>query len=111
MNRILVALLGTIWPAIALAHDYRTSDRVEYVIECMKDHAGKYEYLYKCSCAIDAIAEKLTYDEYVEASTAARYQNLGGERGAAFRDPESVRGLAKKYKEIQAAANQQCFVQ
>jgi hypothetical protein len=105
----LLLLTGTT-PICAYANDFPTTDRVEYVLECMKNHAGKYEYLYKCSCAIDNIAKELSYDEYVGVSTALRNQSLGGERGAVFRDPDTVKAMAKKYKTIQAGANKACSV-
>jgi hypothetical protein len=98
-------------PAAAQAGDFPTVDRVEYVLECMKDHDGKHEYLYKCSCVIDAIAKRLSYEDYVVISAALRYQGLAGERGAEFRDPASVKAMANKYKTIQAEANKACFVQ
>lgn len=106
----LLLLLTVTAPIAAYANDFPTTDRVEYVLECMKNHAGKYEYLYKCSCALDNIAKKLSYDEYVELSTALRNQSLSGERGAAFRDPDTVKAMAKKYKTIQADANKACYV-
>ena len=49
----------------------------------MGRHGGKLEYLYKCSCVIDRLAEKLSYDDYVEAATFARYSTLPG-KAAAF---------------------------
>jgi hypothetical protein len=94
----------------AAANDFPTTSRMEYVLECMKDHGGKYEYLYKCSCVVDQIASKLKYADYLEASTALRNQSLGGERGAEFRDPPAVRSMAKKYKGVQQQANDACFV-
>jgi hypothetical protein len=104
----LSALLGL--PASAWAHDYPTVQRVEYVLECMRANGGKQEYLYKCSCAIDRIAQQLSYDDYVELSTALRNQTLSGPRGAEFRDPDSVKDMAKKYQSIQQAASKACFV-
>jgi len=104
-------LLAILVPGIAWANDFPTLSRMEYVLECMKEHGGKNEYLYKCSCAVDRIASQLKYDDYLQASTALRYQSLGGERGAEFRDPPEVRNLAKKYKGIQQQANSACFVQ
>lgn len=98
-------------PLAAHADDFPTSGRVEYVLECMQKHEGKYEFLYKCSCAVDQIAKAMPYDDFVTTSTALRYQTLGGERGAAFRDPQSVKVLANKLKAIQAAADKACFVQ
>jgi hypothetical protein len=98
-------------PLAAHAYDFPTSGRVEYVLECMQKHEGKYEYLYKCSCAVDQIAKAIPDDDYVSMSTALRNQTLGGERSAAFRDPESVKAMANKFKGIQAAADKTCFVQ
>lgn len=110
MNFVRVIALSTgIVSLAAYANDFPTHDRVEYVLECMKNNGGKQEYLYKCSCVIDRIAGKLKYDEYVEISTSQRYQNLGGERGALFRDPQNVKAQAKRYKSIQEEANKACL--
>src|SRR6267378_4700533 len=79
---------GAAAPAQAAnVHDYPTVERVEYVLECMQRNAGRQEFLYKCACVIDEIAKQYAYDDFVEASTAARFQSLGGERGGVFRDP------------------------
>ena len=94
----------------AAANDFPTTSRMEYVLECMKDHGGKQEYLYKCSCVVDQIASRLKYDDYLEASTALRNQSLSGERGAEFRDPPEVRNMARRYKGVQQQANEACFV-
>lgn len=104
-----LVLLASMLPLLSYANDFPTTDRVEYVLECMRNHGGKQEYLYKCSCAIDRIAKSLKYKEYVEASTAQRYQSLGGERGAVFRDPQNVKKAAKNYKAIEDAAQTACF--
>jgi hypothetical protein len=94
----------------AALHDYPTVDRVEFVLECMQKNAGKQEFLYKCACVIDAIAQQLTYDDFVEASTAARFQSLGGERGGVFRDPPKTRDIAKRYTQVQSEAMKRCDV-
>jgi hypothetical protein len=98
-------------PATALADEFPTSGRVEYVLECMQKHDGKYEFLYKCSCVIDRIAEAMPYEDYVAMSTALRDQTLAGERGGVFRDAPTVKVMADKYKLIQANANKACHVQ
>jgi hypothetical protein len=103
-------LLAAALPAAAMAHDYPTTDRVEYVLECMQQHEGKYEYVYKCSCAIDAIAKEMPYDEFVDSAMSLRNQGLQGTRGAMFRDPETVKDMAKKYKALKESANKQCFI-
>lgn len=94
----------------AVAHDYPTTDRVEYVLECMKTNGGSYEYLYKCSCAIDEIAKQLSYDEYVESSSVVRYQGMAGERIGVFRDPDSMKDMAKRYRGVLSQAKSQCGV-
>lgn len=98
-------------PAGAAAmHDYPTVERVEFVLECMQRNAGKQEYLYKCACVIDEIAKQYTYDDFVEASTAARFQSLGGERGGVFRDPPKTRDAAKRYMQVRSDAMKRCDV-
>jgi hypothetical protein len=112
MKLLPVLLLASLAaPATAQPNDFPTSGRVEYVLECMQKHDGKYEFLYKCSCVIDRIAEAMRYEDYVAMSTALRDQTLAGDRGGAFRDPPSVRAMADKYKTVQANANQACHVQ
>jgi len=106
----LALLLAASMP-IAHAHDFPTADRVEYVLECMVDHQSKQEYLYKCSCAIDHIAQEMSYDEFVESSTALRNQTLSGPRGAEFRDPGAGKAMATKYKALQDKARKACYVQ
>jgi hypothetical protein len=108
LSAVLVFIANAV-PSAAAANDFPTSTRVEYVLECMKTHDGKYEYLYKCSCAIDEIAKQVPFEDYVQISTAARFQTLGGERGAEFRDPPSVKAMAGKYKSIEQRAANACF--
>jgi hypothetical protein len=95
---------------LAHAHDYPTTERVEYVLECMKKNGGSQAYLYKCSCAIDAIAKQMSLDEYVESSAVARYQGMGGERSGVFRDPDSMKDAANRYRSVHAAARKECDV-
>jgi hypothetical protein len=111
----LPALIGTTWllagPAAAAdspVHDYPTVSRVEFVQECISRHGGKLENLYQCSCAIDRIANVLSYDEYVEASTYAKYSSLPGEGGGIFRDSDQAKQMAKRYRETEAEAYRSC---
>jgi hypothetical protein len=105
----LVAAL--IIPGIVRADDYPTVDRVQFVMECMKNHESKYEYIYKCSCVIDHVAKNMPYDKFVEASSIARYSNMGGERMGVFRDSDEMRALAKKWKTLEAEANKACLIE
>ena len=90
-----------------VAHDYPTVARVEYVNDCVAK-GGKLANLYQCSCAIDRIARRLSYDDFVEASTFAKYASLPGEGGGIFRDSERARSQAKLYRELEAGAWQAC---
>jgi len=94
--------------ADAPKNDYPTSARVEYVQECIAKNGGNLSDLYKCSCAIDQMAEHLTYDDFVEASTFARYATLPGEGGGEFRDPQRAKERAKLYHSLEAAAYRAC---
>jgi hypothetical protein len=91
-------------------HDYPTVDRVEFVLECLQHNAGRQEYLYRCACVIDEIAARFAYDDFVEASTAARYQTLGGDRGGVFRDAPNAKAAAKRYLQVRGEAMQHCSV-
>lgn len=105
----LALLLAPASHAVASA-PYPTVDRVEYVLECMKNNGGSHEYLYKCSCAIDAIAARLPYEDYVESSAVARYQTMGGERAGVFRDPATMQAMAKRYRTVHTEAKKACDV-
>ena len=113
--RTLLVLAGTAWLSSTSAadtdspvHDYPTVARVEFVQECIRTHGGKLENLYQCSCAIDRIANSLTYDEFVEASTYAKYSSLAGEGGGIFRDSDTARQKAKRYRETESEAFRSC---
>lgn len=97
-------------PLKASANDFPTTARVEYVMECMKNHNSKYEYMYKCSCAIDDMAQHMSFDEFAEISTAARNKSMGGQRGAEFRDPANIKDMVKHYSAVEASANDACFI-
>jgi hypothetical protein len=101
-------LTGAAAAADSPVHDYPTVSRVEFVQECISGHGGKLENLYQCSCAIDRIANALTYDEYVEASTYAKYSSLPGEGGGIFRDSDQAKQMAKRYRETEAEAYRSC---
>jgi hypothetical protein len=110
----LVLVCGTAVPAFADTnndksdHDYPTVARVEYVQECIEKKGGVVANLYKCSCAIDWIARKLTYDEFVEAQTYSKYATLPGEGGGIFRDSPEAKEKAKLYRQLEADAFKGC---
>ena len=97
-------------PAFAAppANNYPTQARVEFVNDCIARNGGQLSRLYQCSCVIDDIANRLTYDDFVEDSTFAHYATLPGEGGGIFRDSEQAKARAKQYREIEKNAYRAC---
>lgn len=106
---ITTALLSGLAPT--WANDFPTADRVLYVQDCMKANPGPpFEMVSKCSCALDALAREVKYEEYVTMSTVVNAVTIGGERGSEMRDNESLKPVIKRYRELQAQALKGCFI-
>jgi hypothetical protein len=89
-------------------HNYPTQARVEYVNECIATHGDSLSSVYQCSCVIDRIADKLNYDDYVEAVAFSRYSGLPGERSGVFRDSERAQKMGKLFRDVEAQAFSAC---
>lgn len=90
-------------------HDYPTFALAEYVFVCMSVN-GESEYILRqCSCAIDKIAERMSYDDYVAAEAAIRLRQMQGEKASQFREVEVVRKTILQLEEAQAEAEIACF--
>lgn len=99
-------------PATAAANDFPTVARVEYVIGCMQEaKVPPTEAMYKCSCTIDAIADKLKYDEWTELVTLSNAIPMAGERGGQLRDLKDGRQRVNGYRKLQADARRSCLFQ
>ena len=95
----------------AAANDFPTRARVEFVLTCMQEtRAPPEESMYKCSCAIDAIAAKVRYNAWVDLSTIANGITIAGERGGVMRDIKDGRKLIDTYRKLQESAKKQCFL-
>jgi hypothetical protein len=104
-------LLVVAFAGVAHANDFPTRARVEFVVKCMSDSkALPEEAMYKCSCAIDAIAEKVSYEQWVDMSTVANGMTIAGERGGVMRDMKDGRAIAASYRELQENAKKSCFI-
>ncbi len=114
MNILLRPLLSAtlvLLGGAACANDFPTVDRVNYVQECMRTHPGPhFEMVSKCSCALDALAKKIKYADYVGMSTASNANSIGGERGNTIRDTEMLQGQIKRYRDLQTRAKTGCFI-
>ncbi len=97
-------------PAAAPVNDFPTQARIEYVLQCMDDHGGQnLNNLYHCVCAVDALAAGMKYEDYSQAQIFTQAFNMGGDRGAEFRDPPQSARLRNQLKDIQAKTDAQCF--
>lgn len=98
-------------PAVAAANDYPTLTRVEYVEECRQlFDLPQQELIYKCSCAIDRIAEEVDHDTWIGLLTIAKSATIAGERGAYIRERKDTRSKVNSYRELQARARKACFL-
>jgi hypothetical protein len=96
---------------LAHANDFPTRARVEFVLTCMRESkAPQQESMYKCSCAIDAIADKVRYSTWVDLSTIANGITIAGERGGVMRDIKDGRKMIVSYRELQESAKKRCFI-
>lgn len=92
-------------------NEYPTQERVEYVLNCIAKHGGlTFITKYACSCKIDKIAEKLTYQEYEQARTFTFMRSTPGEKGGEFRDPSQSKDLRTRLKDAEKRAEKLCFI-
>ena len=104
-------LLAFLAAPIGHANDFPTRARVEFVLTCMRESkAPPQESMYKCSCAIDAIADKVSYSTWVDLSTVANGTTIAGERGGVMRDLKDGRKLIASFRELQDSAKKACFI-
>ena len=117
IGRSLILVLGaaalasiTLEAAGAAPVDYPTEALADYVFGCMATNGQSQEALRRCSCSIDAIAEKLSYDEYVQAETVLRLQQVpGGGRTVMFRTTPWAQAMVDKLRQAQVEAELRCF--
>ena len=93
----------------ATANDYPTEARADYVIQCMARNGQTQDMLRRCSCSIDAIAAKLSYQRYLQAETTLRMRRVGGEKTAIFRDPPHVQAVVDDLTQAQTESAKRCF--
>ena len=124
MNRLVGAIRRSLMLAIGAATlavvaleapraapaDYPTETLADYVFGCMATNGQSQEALRQCSCSIDAIAEKLPYEDYVQAETVLRLQQVpGGERTVMFRTAPWAQAIVDKLRQAQVEAELRCF--
>lgn len=101
--------LGTAPAAAGPANDYPTAARADYVIACMAANGQSHIVMEKCACSIDAIADRITYDDYTAIETVKVMADLPGERAGIFRSSGWAKDLMDRFRQAQVAADRQCF--
>jgi hypothetical protein len=108
---VILTMCALLPSSAADANDFPTLARVEYILRCMDSNGGqKYETLYSCTCIIDKIADKIAYDEFVEAEVFLQLRSTPGERGGLFRDPDRASLLVRKISDLTEVAKKSCFM-
>jgi hypothetical protein len=93
------------------ANDFPTVARVEYVVKCMnKMGEQSYDSLYKCSCSLDHVAERMSYADFAEASAFAMLRGTPGEKGGVFRDPPKAGEMREALDKAEAEARSKCLI-
>jgi hypothetical protein len=92
--------------------DFPTIERVQFVEFCVREHPDRshQEMLYKCSCAMDKMIAQMSYEDYVEASTAYLGGQIAGERGAGVRESTVGHTLSDRYRAAYRAAMKDCMI-
>ncbi|MFN4059935.1 MAG: hypothetical protein ACK4IA_04180 [Paracoccus hibiscisoli] len=90
-------------------NDYPTNARVEYAFACMATNGQTREMMDRCSCAIDRIAEVLSYADYIGAETILRMRQTTGERSGMFRGMATMTETVATLRRAEAEAEIICF--
>lgn len=108
---LVTALLAAPWAAVAAPAGYPTEALADYVFGCMASNGETQDALRRCSCSIDYIAGKLNYDEYVQAETVLRMQQVpgGDDRITMFRTTPWAQGMVDRLRQAQVEAEVRCF--
>ncbi|MBB1491564.1 MULTISPECIES: hypothetical protein [unclassified Paracoccus (in: a-proteobacteria)] len=110
--RAAFALSGLLAAGAAAAqevNDYPTASRVEYAVACMAANGETPDALQRCSCAIDAIADVLPFDDYAAAETVLRMRQTTGERSGMFRGGGMMEMMVADLRRAEAEAEILCF--
>jgi hypothetical protein len=90
---------------------YPTEAVADYVFGCMATNGQTQEALRRCSCSLDYIAERLSYNEYVQAETVLRMQQVpsGEDRMTMFRTSPWAHQMVDRLRQAQVEAETRCF--
>jgi len=88
---------------------YPTAVIADYVLGCMAANGNTYEALHQCSCSIDYISERISYDDYEIIQTVMQVQMDRGQRGIFYRDSQWANTRVEAMQKVQAESTLRCF--
>ena len=91
------------------SNDFPTQARSEFVFACMSSNESNRDFMAKCSCAIDVIAKRISYEEYAQAEAIARLWEGASPREEAFKSVGLSKDRMQKLFRAQAASELECF--
>jgi hypothetical protein len=89
--------------------DFTTAVIADYVLACMSANGNSFQSLHQCSCSIDLIKSRLTYQEYEEAQTIMQAQRDLGQRGVFYRDSSWAKKRVELLEKVQGESTLRCF--
>ena len=113
MNKLLNFTLATVFFVLSInslkSNDFPTLARSEFVFECMSSNVNNRDFMAKCSCAVDEIAKRISFEEYAQAEAIARLWEGASPREEAFRGVGLSKEKMDKLFKAQAASELECF--
>lgn len=91
------------------SHDFPTAVIADYVLGCMAANGNNYESLHKCSCSIDFIKSRITYEEYEKAQTVMQVKLDRGQRGLFYRESTWAKTAVEQLEKAQSESTLRCF--
>lgn len=88
---------------------YPTAALADYVLGCMAANGNTRDALHQCSCSIDYISERISYEDYEKIQTVMRVQMDRGQRGIFYRDSNWAKNKVESLQKIQAESTLKCF--
>lgn len=89
--------------------NFPTSALADYVLGCMAANGNSFESLHQCSCSIDFIKERMSFDEYEQAQTVMQARLDRGQRGIFYRDAKWAKKRVEVLEKLQAESTLRCF--
>lgn len=103
------AMIASVGATAAVANDYPTAARVDYVLGCMASNGQNRLVMQRCACSIDVIADKIPYEEYERVETILSLREGRGELAAMFRSSPGLDEEVQTFRQAQIEADLQCF--